>query len=243
MHALFASDIHLSAERPAQIARFIALLQRARRAEALYLLGDIFDLWLGDDDDRVPHREIESHLAALTATRTRVHVMRGNHDFLIGNAFAARTGCTLLNDHAVVELGGEPALLMHGDTLCTDDVEYQLHRQHVRDETVQREFLAQPLAERLAYAKRLQLQSVEHTAALDESIADVNDQAVRHALQEHGVRTLIHGHTHRPHIHTERHAGGATTRRIVLADWYERDWVLAFDNGFKHAPLDVVLPE
>ncbi|MCH9673270.1 MAG: UDP-2,3-diacylglucosamine diphosphatase [Gammaproteobacteria bacterium] len=241
LEALFASDVHLSANRPQAVQRFFALLDRAVAADALYLLGDIFDLWLGDDDDRVPHPHTLDRLAALART-TPVYIIRGNHDFLLGSAFADRTGCTLLADPSVIELGGKRVLLMHGDTLCTEDVEYQAYREHVHRPEVQRAFLAQSLDDRLRYATDLSERSRTHTAHLAETITDVSITAVEKIVAAHQADILIHGHTHRPARHDIQRSTGTPGQRIVLSDWYALDNVLAFDGQFVDGPLDSVLP-
>ena len=153
---LFASDIHLSAHRPGAVATFAGFLAGpARRADRLYLLGDVFDLWLGDDDDREPHPEVEAALADTVSAGVPVDLIRGNHDFLLGDAFAARTGCRLVDEPHVVEFMDERAILLHGDTLCTRDVEYQAFRRYARDPANQRAFLARPMEERAREAAKV----------------------------------------------------------------------------------------
>ncbi len=230
MATLFISDLHLDAVRPEPLTRFHALLAGpARRAEALYILGDLFEAWIGDDDDRPPHPEVIASLADLCATGTPVYVMRGNRDFLVGARFEAETGCRLLRDPTVVDLYGEPTLLMHGDTLCTEDLEYQTFRRQVRDPRWQSGFLARPLAERAALAQKAREGSRMATQGKAEAIMDVTQEAVVETMRAHGVRQLIHGHTHRPAIHRLVLQSGEA-RRIVLGDWYETDSVLCLDE-------------
>ncbi len=235
--ALFVSDVHLSAERPAQVARCHAFLARAPAAPAVFILGDLFDLWLGDDDTRVPHPETEQALRALVDRGTAVHVMHGNHDLLLNDGFFARTGCTPLQDPSVITVDDTRVLLMHGDTLCTDDLAYQTYRAHVHHPDTQAGFLAQPLSARLAYAEGLRAQSKDYSATVDDAVMDVN--AVAATMTQHDAQVLIHGHTHRPATHAL--SDGKT--RIVLSDWYERDEVLAFNGSYVRGSLDALLGE
>jgi len=228
MATLFISDVHLSRERPQAVERTLALLDGpARGADTLYILGDFFDQWLGDDDDTPPHREVEAALARLVGAGVPVRVCHGNHDFLLGDGFAARTGCELLPEPSVVEVHGIRVLVMHGDSLCTDDHEYQAFRRLSRDRDTQRRFLALPLAERAAKAAELRLSARARSRLKPEDIMDVNPQAVEAAMRAHGVLHLVHGHTHRPGIH-EMTLDDRSARRIVLGDWYEKDHLLAW---------------
>ncbi len=230
MATLFVSDLHLSPQRPVIVEAFIEFLGReARAAEALYVLGDCFDRWLGDDDETPPHREVIEALARLTESGVPVWMLHGNHDFLIGPGFEAETRCRLLPDPSVIRLYGERALIMHGDTLCTDDVGYQAFRAYARDPVTQRAFLDQPLDERAREADRLRAESKTHTRLKPEEIMDVNAQAVIDAMCVHDVRLLIHGHTHRPGVQSVD-LGDRTGTRVVLGDWYERDSVLVWDE-------------
>jgi UDP-2,3-diacylglucosamine hydrolase len=225
-HTLFVSDLHLAAARPEMVSAFIHFLDHAARAaERLYVLGDCFDIWLGDDDARPPHPAVTAAFRRLTGAGTPVKIMRGNHDFLLGERFAAASGCELLADSEVIDLYGRPTLIMHGDALCTDDVEYQRFRAHSRDPDNQRRFLAQGLEERAAQAERLRSQSRARTRLKPEEIMDVSREAVLAAMRTARVRDLIHGHTHRPGVHS-LDIDGSPGRRIVLADWYESDSVL-----------------
>ncbi|HEC18435.1 MAG TPA: UDP-2,3-diacylglucosamine diphosphatase [Gammaproteobacteria bacterium] len=226
MSTLFIADLHLSTERPEIIALFLRFLeQEATQAEALYILGDLFEAWLGDDAVQPELQEVLTGLKKLTESGVPVFVMVGNRDFLLGETFEKMTGCTLLDDPSVVDLYGTPTLLMHGDTLCTDDVDYQAFRQQVRTPQWRKAVLAKSIAERLQMAREARAQSQAHTREKSAEIMDVNAQAVEDAFRQHGVRRLIHGHTHRPAVH-ELSVDGKNTTRIVLGDWYQQTSVL-----------------
>jgi len=230
MSTLFISDLHLSPGRP-QIARlFLALLEgEARRADALYILGDLFEYWIGDDAaEALGYTPVIRSLRALTATGVPVYFMRGNRDFLVGGRFARESGCRILPDPGVIDLYGEAVLLMHGDFLCTDDTEHQQFRAMVDDPAWQRQFLEQPVEARMRRAEQAREQSREHKDSLSMTIMDVNPASVRRAFHDHGVKLMIHGHTHRPAIHD---GGPAGTRRIVLGDWYEQSSILRCTPG------------
>ncbi|MFT3807536.1 UDP-2,3-diacylglucosamine diphosphatase [Arenimonas sp.] len=243
MSIYFVSDLHLDAERPAITELFLRFLRgEARQAEALYILGDLFEAWVGDDESSEPAPAVRAALRELTQTGVPLYLMRGNRDFLYGARFAEETGACLLPDPAVISLYGEPVLLMHGDLLCTDDKAYQAFRNQVRDPSWQSQFLSQPLAARQAFARQARMASRQHQQGLKEAaqletIADVNADAVAQTLRRYGVARLIHGHTHRPAIHS-LHESGATGQRIVLGDWYEQGSVLRVDaDGFELAGL------
>jgi UDP-2,3-diacylglucosamine hydrolase len=230
MTTLFISDLHLDASRPRITQLFLDFMQREpRRAQALYILGDFFEVWLGDDDPDPHHAKIMDSVRGLTDNGVPVYFMHGNRDFLIGMDFAQRTGVQLLPDPTVVDLAGIPTLLMHGDTLCTDDVEYQAFRKLVRDPARQKAFLASPLAERRAFVTHARAASGLSTAQKSESIMDVNQQAVEMVMRQHGVDRLIHGHTHRPAVHTFQ-SDGKPKNRIVLGDWYHQGSILRVDG-------------
>ena len=230
--SLFISDLHLAPERPAAVELFTAFLcGRAREAEALYILGDLFDAWIGDDDYLPPYAAIRSALRALTESGTRCAIMRGNRDFLIGRAFAQDTGCSLLEDPALIDLAGTPTLLMHGDLLCTDDVAYQKFRRRVRNPLVQRLFLWKSLARRRAIAADYRSKSGAATAEKHEDIMDVNQGTVEDYMRRFGVQRLVHGHTHRPADHLFDLDGRAATRH-VLAEWSaDRGEALVLSGG------------
>ena len=217
---LLVSDLHLSVDRPDTSAAFIGLLAGpARDAAALFILGDLFDYWIGDDDLDAPAvRPVVDALAALSASGTKVSFMHGNRDFLVGDRFAAATGVQLLPDPLRLDLDGVPTLLMHGDTLCTGDTAYNGFRAMVRAPAWQQAFLARPLADRRAEAQRLRLLSEQEKAAKPADIMDVTPDEVLRVLREHGYPRLVHGHTHRParHVHP---VDGRACERWVLPDW------------------------
>ena len=231
MH-LFISDLHLSAERPEANERFIAFIEgKARGAEALYVLGDLFESWIGDDEivERF-NAVVAGFFAALVRSGTPLYVMHGNRDFLIGERFCRETGAKLLQDPTVVEIGGVPTLLMHGDTLCTDDLDYQAWRARTRNPAAQGMFLSKPLAERRAMSAMIREKSKEVIAGKPAEIMDVNAGAVRDAFRKHGVTRMIHGHTHRPGRH-ELEVDGRRCERWVLPDWYGRGGYLEAASG------------
>jgi UDP-2,3-diacylglucosamine hydrolase len=220
MAVLFISDLHLDPARPAHIDDFTEFCaSRARDAESVFILGDLFEAWIGDDEDDPGLMPVLDALLALTRSGVRCRFMHGNRDFLVGETFAARTGVELLGDHECITLHDERVLLMHGDLLCTDDVRYLELRRQLRDEHWQRDFLAKPLAERRQIAAELRELSRTEMAAKSEQIMDVNDAAVRATMRRFGVRALLHGHTHRPAIHRFE-LDGETAMRVVLSDWY-----------------------
>jgi UDP-2,3-diacylglucosamine hydrolase len=221
--SLFISDLHLSEERPAANEQFIAFLEgKARSADALYILGDLFEYWIGDDDLEEPFNAVMAGmLRSLTRVGVPLYVMHGNRDFLMGQRFCAATGAKLLSDPTVHEVHGVKTLLVHGDTLCTDDVDYQGWRRIARSEQWQREFLAKPRAERRSMIMGLREKSKTVTQAKPADIMDVNDAAVAEALRRHGVSRLVHGHTHRPGHHPLS-VDGRPGERWVLPDWYGR---------------------
>jgi len=228
---LFISDLHLCGERPAITALFLDFLAReARTADALYILGDLFEYWLGDEAATQPaHRPVVDGLRAAGA-QVPVYVMHGNRDFLLGAGFERAAGCRLIPDPTRIELYGTPVLLMHGDSLCTADTEHMAFRAKVRDAQWQREFLAKPVAERERIAREYRAYSRMATAKKNPEIMDVTAAAVEAAMRQHQVLHLIHGHTHRPRVHTLT-IGGKAARRIVLGDWYEQGSVLRVHAG------------
>jgi UDP-2,3-diacylglucosamine hydrolase len=230
MTILFVSDLHLDTSRPAITRLFLDFLAGpARQAEALYVLGDLFEAWLGDDDPGEPGATVCAALKALADSGVPVFMMRGNRDFLFGPGIAARCGATLLPDPCVVDLHGRPTLLMHGDLLCSDDVGYQAFRRQVRDPAWQETFLGQSFAARQAFAVQARSASREHQSGMAESISDVTPATVAETMAHHGVDRLIHGHTHRPGIHSMS-VVDRTATRVVLGDWYEQGSVLQVDG-------------
>ncbi|HEX9395876.1 MAG TPA: UDP-2,3-diacylglucosamine diphosphatase [Burkholderiales bacterium] len=231
MRSLFISDLHLIQDRPAANERFFGFLERqARGADALYILGDFFEYWIGDDDLAEPFNGvIAASLRELTRAGTPVYLMHGNRDFLLGEDFCKATGARLLGDPSEVVFGSEKILLMHGDTLCTDDLDYQNWRRTARSAAWQQDFLSKSIPERRAAVMGLREKSIEVVKAKPADIMDVNDGAVRAAFRRHGVRRMIHGHTHRPGRHALK-IDGRTCERWVLPDWYGRGGYLALDS-------------
>jgi UDP-2,3-diacylglucosamine hydrolase len=225
---VFLADLHLDDSRPHITGLFEHYLasKEVRGADALYILGDLVEAWIGDDDDAELPTRMAAAIHAVADAGVPVYFMHGNRDFLLGRRFAERAGMQLIEDDAVVhDIEGTPTLLMHGDTLCTDDVEYQAVRARVRQPAWKAQVLATPLTERRALATRSRAQSRSHTGSADETIMDVNQGAVEKAMRAAGVTRLIHGHTHRPAIH-EFTLDGAPAQRIVLGDWYQQGSVL-----------------
>ena len=234
MTTLFISDLHLDAGEPETIRRFTSFIEReARAARELYILGDLFEAWVGDDDDDPRLAPILAALAQVTRAGVPCSVMHGNRDFLIGARFCSETGCRLLGDYERIDLHGETVLLTHGDLLCTDDTRYQSLRATLRNPAWQREFLAKPLAERRKIAAELRELSATEIAAKPYEIMDVNQGTVERTMREHRVSLLLHGHTHRPAIH--RFAlDGRPAARIVLGAWYEHASIVRWDAaGFR----------
>jgi UDP-2,3-diacylglucosamine hydrolase len=228
---LFISDLHLDTAEPAAGAQFIEFLsQRAAGSEALYILGDLFETWIGDDDDE-PYRDgICRALSEVTTAGLPCYVMHGNRDFLYQTQFEARTGAHLISDPIVVELYGEQVLLTHGDLLCTADHAYQRLRGVVRNARWQQRFLRLPLALRRALADQARQGSQRHTQRTATDIMDVDIPAVSAAMRACGVQILIHGHTHRPAVH-EFELDGHTARRIVLGAWHDKGSCLEWGTG------------
>jgi len=223
---LFIADLHLDPERPAVTALFLEFFAtRARQAEAVYILGDLFEAWIGDDDESPLNLEVMQGIRVCVEAGTPVYVMHGNRDFLLGKRFAGKSRATLLAEPARIDLYGTPTLLMHGDLLCTDDTEYLAFREMVRDSGWQSDLLAKPLAVRREMAAEMRRNSRETTAGKPESIMDVNPEAVRDTMAQYAVVQLIHGHTHRPGVHDLRVAG-QPARRYVLGDWYDQGSLL-----------------
>ncbi len=235
---LFVADLHLDRDH-ATIDCFRRLCAGpARHAEALYILGDLFDIWIGDDDPDPAYTPVLEALADLSRAGVAVRFIAGNRDFLIGDEFCRRTGLERLDDHSVIELFGTPTLLCHGDTLCTDDVEYQRFRTQVRTQQWQQEFLAKELAERRHIAEGLRGGSRDAMTQKQNEIMDVNPQAVHDALRRYRARRMIHGHTHRPARH-EHHVDGVTVRRYVLSYWPQRPSMLVVGHdGLRVEAID-----
>lgn len=234
MKALFISDLHLREEQPETLRAFDALLAGpACEVDALYILGDLFEYWAGDDDDTPLARHVAGALRKVADAGVRVFFLAGNRDFLLAEQYAAQCGLTLLDEPTEIELDGHRVLLSHGDTLCTDDTAYQQYREMVRNPAWQAGFLAKPLAERRAFIDQLRQRSRQETSTKSMQIMDVNASAVEALLRDHGCPTLIHGHTHRParHVHD---VDGRECGRWVLSDWHDdAPWLLwDGDRGF-----------
>jgi UDP-2,3-diacylglucosamine hydrolase len=236
--ALFISDLHIDASHPAISDQFLDFLAaEAFRADALYILGDLFESWVGDDAADSSQAAAIQGILALTSRGVPCFVMHGNRDFLLAEQFCRMSGARLLPDPLIVTLYGEPVLVMHGDALCTDDRAYQRLRATVREPAWQRQFLALSIASRRALAGAARVGSRAHTAAVDYAITDVNAESVAAALRGAGTATLLHGHTHRPAIHALQVDGRPCTR-IVLGDWHDQGSVLRWDaNGPELASL------
>ncbi len=227
MAQAFIADLHLTAERPGAIALFQEFLGHAQKhVETLYILGDLFEYWVGDDGAGEPEfAPVMSALRCATEAGLAIAVMHGNRDFLLGSGFAKATGCRLLEDPHRISLYGVPTVLSHGDALCTDDHPYLALRAQFRDPAWQRQILGRPLAERVAMARTLRRESGRATFAKDAAILDVNPAAVAELLSQQNARRLIHGHTHRPGQYRQASGEGLITR-IVVGDWYEGSSVL-----------------
>ncbi len=215
--ALFIADLHLAPERPAVTRAFLEFLRGAEAAE-LYILGDLFEAWVGDDDDSALATSVMSALAAVSARGLRVHFLAGNRDFSVGRRFARATGARLLQDQETVSIAGRRLLLLHGDTLCTDDAAYQRFRRRIRHPVVLALLRALPLGIRRRIARQWRAASARHNSNKPEHIMDVNEVTVAEALHTSGAELMIHGHTHRPGRHRYR-LGTRECERVVLGDW------------------------
>jgi UDP-2,3-diacylglucosamine hydrolase len=231
MTRLFVSDVHLDAAAPEAVEQFLDFLRtRAADADALYILGDLFETWIGDDDPEPTKARVCEGLRALTANGVGCFVLHGNRDFLIGRDFCRRTGSRLLADPVVADLDGERVLLTHGDALCTDDHPYQELRSTVRTPDWQRRFLALPVADRDLIANQARAGSKNHISRTIPNIMDVNQDAVSTAYRATRVRRIIHGHTHRPGVH-DTAIEGEPAQRLVLGAWYEQGSYIQYENG------------
>jgi UDP-2,3-diacylglucosamine hydrolase len=229
--SFFVADLHLTDERPAATGRFFRFLEEeVAGADALYILGDLFEAWIGDDHDEQVAGDAARRLKALVDAGTPVYFMHGNRDFMLARRYAAQAGMTLLTDPARIDLYGVPTLLMHGDTLCTDDLAYQRFRQRVRHPLALRLLRGLPRALRRRLARQARAGSESAKAAKAAEIMDVNADAVARVLRDHRARRLIHGHTHRParHLH---HVDGQDCERWVVPDWYARWGYVVCDRG------------
>ena len=226
----FISDLHLQEDRPDITQAFIGFLDTtAKEAERLYILGDLFEAWIGDDLKTELSLIIKEKLSLLNDSSTIIFAMHGNRDFLIGEKFCEDTGITLLDDPCKLELFGKATLLMHGDLLCTKDVDYQEFRNASRDPQWRKEFLNKPIEEREKIAKELRSASKRATNLKNEKIMDVSPEAVEEIMASYNTQLLIHGHTHRPKVHSLK-ITGTSAKRIVLGDWDQSAWYIWMDD-------------
>lgn len=231
MTTLFVSDLHIEADRPDIANQFLQFLEtEALNADALYILGDLFEFWVGDDDPNEHYAWIKQGLRKLTKKNIPVFFMHGNRDFMIGQDFADETGITILTDPYIVEVHGENVLLSHGDIYCTDDIQYQAVRKMTRDPKWQATMLTRSLEERISFSEQARADSKAHGDNIDQAITDVNQAAIKSALRQANVTLMLHGHTHRPAVH-EIEVDGKQARRIVLGDWYQHGSVVRWDRN------------
>ncbi|MDG2288903.1 MAG: UDP-2,3-diacylglucosamine diphosphatase [Woeseiaceae bacterium] len=231
MTTLFISDLHLEAGRPEIGEQFLSFLgDEARDAEALYILGDLFEVWLGDDDPNPYYTSMKMAIRELTDSGVPVFFMHGNRDFTIGEIFSGETGVEILDDPVIVDLYGQSVLLSHGDALCTDDVQYQQVRAMTRNPEWQTMMLAKSIEERIAFSIQARKDSMAHSNSVSAEIMDVNLEAVVATLRQHGTSIMLHGHTHRPAIH-DVDLGNRLATRIVLGDWFEQGSVVRWDEN------------
>lgn len=236
---LFISDLHIAWDKPEITRRFLDFLDNyASQAKALYILGDLFDAWVGDDDFSPPAGKIRAALRKVTGSGTEVFLQQGNRDFLLSDKFCRDTGVRLLGDYEVIDLYATPTLLMHGDLLCTDDLPYQAFRKKSRSVEWQRNVLAKPLVIRLLAARWYRLKSHFHKRKKSQEIMDVNQETVASTMLKYDCYRLIHGHTHRPDIH-RLEINGKAAQRFVLSDWTKnKGEVLVWNrNGYLIKPL------
>ncbi|MGI9261443.1 MAG: UDP-2,3-diacylglucosamine diphosphatase [Woeseiaceae bacterium] len=230
MNTLFISDLHMEADRPDIADQFLRFLEtEALNADSLYILGDLFESWVGDDDPNEHYAWVKQGLKKLTRKDVPVYFMHGNRDFMIGEEFAAETGVQILDDPVCIDCHGQRVLLSHGDAYCTDDVEYQAIRKMTRDPQWQAMMLSKSLEERLAFAEQARAASLAHGGNIDDVISDVNADAIQNAFVAADVDMMLHGHTHRPAIH-DLVVAGRPARRIVLGDWYEQGSVVRWSD-------------
>lgn len=234
MATLLISDLHLDEERPDISRAFLRFLkERASQAEALYILGDFFEVWIGDDAMSPFQYSIAKALRDVADRGTRIFLMHGNRDFLVGRSFCRQAGCSLLRDPSRIDLNGTPVLLMHGDTLCTRDVAYMRFRRRLRNPLSVWLLRHLPLSKRQQLARKWRDASRMQVRQKATEIVDVTPEEIPRIMAEHGVLTLIHGHTHRPAVH-ELQVNGRDARRIVLGDWNRQGWVLEIDDRGYH---------
>jgi len=230
MRTLFISDLHLHESRPQLTRAFFHFLHtQAVGAEKLYILGDFFDAWIGDDDDNPLNLQVAEELKKLSSAGTQIFLMHGNRDFLMGEKFAAQAGAKMIAEGTVIDLHKTPTLLLHGDQLCTGDTDYIKFRQQVRSPQWQQQVLSQPLDARRMLAAQLREKSQEMNSLKSEGIMDVTQSEVVKVMQQADVKRLIHGHTHRPARH-QFEIEGEPAERIVLGDWHVKAWAIIADE-------------
>ncbi len=231
INTILIADIHLTAERPDTVELFLRFLrEKVARSQRLYILGDLFDVWLGDDDNSPPIPEIIKTLSDISSRGCQLFIIRGNRDFLIGEEFSRETGCALLHESAVINISGESTLLMHGDQLVTDDTDYQRDRIYLRSDQFRDEFLSKPLSERQMIASTLRKKSMEIKSELSKSAMDVVDAAVEEQMRKHHCWQLVHGHIHIQGEYDMR-LDGRPARRYVLGEWDENRGPYLMDQG------------
>ena len=232
MTTLFISDLHLDEKRPDISEHFHTFLEaKATKAEALYILGDLFESWIGDDDPNTHYKKIKEALKKVVNSGVPIFFMHGNRDFLIGNQFAQETDIQLLKDPHIMKLYGFKILLSHGDIYCTNDQQYQQKREVTRSSKWKSEILQKTLKERRIIAEQARLESLEHNKIISEEISDVTHSEIEQAFQNSGVQIMIHGHTHRPKIHSLI-VNNKNVKRVVLGDWYDQGSMVKFnENG------------
>ena len=232
---LFISDLHIDISRPDILAGLFQFLnENKNKCDALYILGDLFEMWIGDDAVSDLKLEVSNKLSEFSKCGPSLYILHGNRDFLIGNDYAKRCGATILEDHHIVSTGDENLLLLHGDTLCTDDAEYQQFRALVRNRSWQEEFLGKTVEERRSFAQKARNKSRSDTSLKSDSIMDVNQEEVLKLFKKYDISKILHGHTHRPAIHelkvTSKNSSTQTAQRIVLGDWDKKGWFAECTN-------------
>jgi UDP-2,3-diacylglucosamine hydrolase len=239
MTTLFIADLHLEEARTDISELFFKFLrEEAAAAKALYILGDLFEVWIGDDDKSSFNQAVIQALRQTANSGTALYFMRGNRDFLVGKSFQRQTACQILPDEQLIDLGGQPTLLMHGDTLCTQDEKYLKFRKHTRNFFVQKLFLLKSLSKRKVMAEQARKVSYDHTRSAAPEIMDVTQAEVERIMQKHQTARLIHGHTHRPAVHQFLLAGQAATR-TVLAPWHEHGSALVCHSDGKQEFIEL----
>ena len=247
MTTYFISDLHLEESRPDITDAFLAFMDAIQgKAKTLYILGDFFESWIGDDENTELQLNIKNRLKAFTDNGASLFFMHGNRDFLIGNLFAKETGATILSDPSIIQLNNAPVLLMHGDSLCTGDTGYMKFRATIRNPSFLEPFLKRPIEERRITAQQLRAMSQANNQSKSNEIMDVTPEEVVSEMSKHGITTLIHGHTHRPDIHNIE-VDQQPAKRIVIGDWDKEVWYLKVEHDqpirLLHYPLNQTTPQ